>query len=663
MPLQDTPYAINITSSELIENRGAHTQGDALMTNPSVSVSAAPTQPSASLSRVFIRGFNASDQNEFRDGLVDRSFTVPPIENVERIEVLNGLSGFLYGFTNPGGAINYVTKKPSADPKLDTTIGVYGGGILYEHIDAGGALSSDKRWQYRANLYNEEGSTYIDGGTQKRDLVSGVVSFQATPGTVISTDFSHHEFELHGQQLTFTPYVNASGQVIVPKAFDASKQYGQDWTYTKSQKDLVGASINSELNDVFTLRAAYRYGTMWRDYTQITGAFTADPDIYTERYVATPTQTEKTHSGYALVDANFSTFDIDHKLTFGFNGTEFTYGRGLDNGGVGPTSGYVLGLSTITSPAYYDIPTSIIVDRDNRVTTQEQSLENYIVGDHITFNKYWSAIAGLNYSRNIVHTTGVTGSYTLGASNSEDTALSPSTSLIFKPLSNVTTYVTYMEGLAPGITAPTTSGGRTISNAGEYLPAATSEQWETGVKTTLGGLDLNAALFRIDKVNAVAQPLSSTTATYGYDGREIHQGLEVTATGKLNDQWTFTGGFTLMDAEVTASPTYAGKKPVNVPDSQFRAYLEYTPFMPGLVFTAGANYDGPRAVDAANTAFLPESIRYDAGVRYETMVEGKKVSANLNVYNLLDEDYWLHSNGSLLLGTPRTVSFALKVAW
>ncbi len=127
MPLQDTPYSINVTSGDLIENRAAHTEGDALMTNPSVSVSVAPNAANASLSRVYIRGFNASDQNELRDGFDDRSFTIPPIENVQRIEVLNGLSGFLYGFTNPGGTINYVTKQPTPDEHTELKTGVMAG--------------------------------------------------------------------------------------------------------------------------------------------------------------------------------------------------------------------------------------------------------------------------------------------------------------------------------------------------------------------------------------------------------------------------------------------------------------------------------------------------------------------------------------------------------
>ncbi len=663
IPLQDTPYSLNVTSGELIENRSAHTEGNALMTNPSVSVSVAPNAPSASLSRVYIRGFNASDQNELRDGLVDRSFTIPPIENVERIEVLNGLSGFLYGFTNPGGAINYVTKQPVPDTHTELQTGFYGGGIGFVQADINTPLDEAKRWLLRVNLYDEDGSTYVQGSNQKRDLVSGVLSYRAAPGTVVKLDFSHQDFNLHGQQVSSTPYTS-NGRVIVPNAFDASKQYGQDWTYTKSQKDLIGASVDSQLSDMFTLRAAYRFGTMWREYAQITDAFTANPGEYSERYIVTPRQTEVTNSGYALIDAKFATFDFANKLTFGYTGTAFTYQRGLDNAGTGPTTGYVLGLSTVGDPAQFAVPTQIVVNPNADVTTQWQNQNNYVIGDNIVFDRHWSAIAGVSYAQNFVRTWGVTGNYTLGASNTTDSALTPGVSLLFKPVPSVTTYVTYMQGLAAGVAAPTTSSGLTIVNAGQVLPASISDQWETGVKTTLGRVDISAALFYIDKINAVAQPLTASTAVYAYDGREIHEGLEVTGTGKVTDDLTFTGGFVAMRAAVENSPQYNGKIPVNVPEVQARGYFEYAPWSPNLIFSFGTNYDGRRPADSANTGFIAGSVRYDAGVRYITEEFGPKITTSLNVLNLLDEHYWLNcTSGSLFLGESRTVALTVRVGF
>ena len=269
------------------------------------------------------------------------------------------------------------------------------------------------------NLYDEDGSTYIRGSTQQRDLVSGVLSYRAAPGTVVKIDFSHQDYDLHGQEVLFTPYT-VNGRVIVPSALDASKQYGQNWTYTKSEKDLIGVSIDSQLSDMFTLRAAYRYGTMWREYANITDAFTATPGQYSERYILSPRQTEVTDSGYALIDAKFAAFDFANKLTFGYTGTAFTYRRGLDNDGTGPTTGYVLGLSTVGDPAHFAVPTQIAVNPYADVTTQWQNQNNYVIGDTIVFDRHWSAIAGVSYSQNIVRTWGITGNYTLGASNTTE---------------------------------------------------------------------------------------------------------------------------------------------------------------------------------------------------------------------------------------------------
>ena len=668
IPLQDTPYSLNVTSGELIENREAHTEGDALMTNPSVSVSVASNGPNASLSRVYIRGFNASDQNEFRDGLVDRSFTVPPIENVERIEVLNGLSGFLYGFTNPGGAINYVTKQPLPEERTVISSGFYGGGIGFVQADINTPLDEAKRWLLRVNLYDEEGSTYVQGSHEQRDLASGVLSYQVSPGTALKIDFSHQDYDLHGQEVTFAAYVTPSGRYIVPNAFDASKQYGQNWTYTRSEKDLIGASINSQIDDTFTVRAAYRFGDMWREYAQITDAFTATPGVYSERYVLTPRQTEETSSGYALMDAKFATFDFANKVTFGYTGTTMIYQRGLDNDGIGPTSGYVLGLSTIADPKYFAVPSQIVVNPDADVTTQTQTMNNYVIGDNIVFDQHWSAIAGASYSQNYVRTWGVTGNYTPRRQQFVRGCADAGRFLAVQT-DTVRDHLCHLPARPCGRRhgAPQRPALLTITNANEVLPPSISDQWETGVKTTLGRVDLSAALFYINKINAVAQPLSATTAVYAYDGREIHEGLEVMGTGKVTDDLTFTGGVVTMRAVVADAPQYDGKIPVNVPEVQARGYFEYAPWSPNLIFSFGANYDGRRPVDSGNTGFIAGSVRYDTGIRYVTEEFGPKITTSLNVYNILDERYWLNVNngsaGALFLGECRTVALTVRVGF
>lgn len=648
MSLQDTPYSLNVTSGELFANRHAHTVSEALKTNPTVST-LMESSGYSSMSRVMVRGFTAADQSDLRDGLVDRSFTYVPLENVERIEVLNGLSGFLYGFSALGGSINYVSKQPTAAPFVSLTAGQYGGGLNYLHADAGGPLPLDERWTYRLNAYHEDGSTYVEGSHQERSLFSAAVNFRLSAATRLSADIWHQDLEMNGLQTYLN--VNPGGGIHVPDAsrFDATTQYGQDWSYNKSKKTLMGLGLETALNDTFTFRTAYRFGDMWRDYQYVAGSLTDNAGQYTETAWGSTRQTEQTHSGYALMDADFQTGSVGHKLTFGYTGTSYLYTRGNDVKSA-------LGLSDIDAPAWYADPG---LDIGGTNVWYQQHYRNWVLGDRIEFSPRWSALVGLNRASLDLRRWG--SGTALSAKDYAQHETTPSLALMFKPQPNLTTYVSYMEGLANGGTAPTAA-----KNAGEMLAPSVSKQYELGVKASLGRMDLTAALFRIDKVNEFTDPADNT---YKQDGREVHQGLEFTASGKLTERLTLVGGFTVLSAEVTEArnnPDLEGKTPVNVPERQARLYLEYAlAEVPGLNLTGGANYFGKRPVDAMNTEYLAGATTFDLGARYQTRVAGRPLTLNLGVSNLFDKAYWSYyrSGDGLLLGAPRVVSFSARTEW
>ncbi len=237
----------------------------------------------------------------------------------------------------------------------------------------------------------------------------------------------------------------------------------------------------------------------------------------------------------------------------------------------------------------------------------------------------------------------------------------PTYALTYKPTSNISTYASYMESLVSGGTA-----GAATANATQQLSPSVSKQYETGVKTTFGDMDLNLSLFRIDKINEETDPKDNV---FKQDGREIHQGVEATATGRLTSRLTLIGGATLMDAYIdkaAAAPLSEGKIPVNVPKQQASAYLEYAlPWIADLTVTGGANYFGRRPVDTYNRAFLPDATIFNAGLRYEPAVYGHRTSINLTVSNLFDTAYWANysSGNGLLLGAPRVLALSLKTTW
>lgn len=653
MKLEDTPYSINVTSGELMDNLHAHTVADALRENPTAVPLIIPNSVN-SLSRMMIRGFNASDQNEMRDGVVDRSFTFPPLENVDRIEVLNGMSSFLLGFSAPGGAVNYVSKKPTQSPLYSVETGVYGGGIDYAHADLGGPIvGTDSKMGYRLNAYRENGSTFVDGSNQRRTLMSGVVDYHLAPDTVARVDLWHQDYVAQGLQTYFANTSSGTWNTStfgVPSAsmFKATKQYGQDWSFNKSDKTLGGLALESKLNDIFSLRTAYRHGEMWRQDSYIDAQMLNSSGSYSEKLTAEPTQYEHTNQGYSLVDMDVDTWRLHHTFTAGVTTAEYYYKR---------ASSYTatLGTTNIDSTTTFAQPGSSFSQNNN---FQDVTMVSTLLGDHITLEN-WSLVLGVNHAKLMQGAWGA--GTTISTSNYVAERNTPTYALIYKPSPDISTYVSYIEGL----TAGDSTSSATAINRYQVLAPSVSKQYETGVKSTVGNMDLNAALFRIDKVNAELAPDNY----YKQDGREIHQGLEFTASGKLTPRLTLVGGFTVMDAflsKASADRKSEGMIPVNVPEKQGRAYLEYAlPWVPDLTLTGGADYYGKRPVDTYNTGFLPDATIFNAGLRYEPEIYGHKTNFNLTVSNLLDTAYWAYyrSGDGMILGAPRVVSLSLKTTW
>jgi iron complex outermembrane receptor protein len=653
LPLNDTPYSLHVTSGDLIEHRIVHSPTEALKTDPTVAPLMSESGYS-SMHRVMVRGFTAADQSELRDGLTDRSFTIQPVENVERIEVLNGYSGFLYGFSALGGTVNYVSKKPTSYRLTDLTVGEYDNGVFFGHLDLGGPLPGDLG--YRVNVYDEDGSTWMDNQNRQRDMFSVALDWRPNENTVLNLAFYHQDLEETG---IATYFDNSGISYRVPTAFDPTKQYGQPWTYNKSRKDVVALSLDTPLNDVFTLRAGALYGDMWREYRYIKANFTDINGAYTESLVDSPRNEESAWSACALLDARFDTWGAAHTLTFGYTDWGFTFRRGADRT-------MLLGPSTIQDPAAYAIPGAAgQIDRETPTVTH-----NFLVGDRIALGPDWSVLAGLNYT--LTRTT-YRGGYLTTApplppdysgptslrqkTSSHD--LTPAFGVVYKVLPDASLYASYMEGVQPGGTAPATA-----ANAGAILAATANRQYETGVKATIGSaFDLSCAFFRMEQVNSYVDPADNV---YKADGRDIHQGVEVVGTGRLLHGLNVVGGFTLMSAQIekATTPASEGATPVNVPQQLASLRLEYTlpPLkpLPGTVtLCAGGNYLGERPVNVPNTQNIPGVTLFDAGLRYQPM---ERLTLNLHVSNLADTRYWEYyrSGDGLLLGAPRTVAVSAE---
>src|SRR5436853_2151581 len=122
--LQDVPIAISAITASMIEEQGATKLSDILTSAPSVGF----RQQSAAFGEsvtAFIRGFGQADFDPAFEpgvGLYVDDVYYPRLTganfdlmDVERVEVLRGPQGTLTGRNSEGGAIKFVTRKPTGD--------------------------------------------------------------------------------------------------------------------------------------------------------------------------------------------------------------------------------------------------------------------------------------------------------------------------------------------------------------------------------------------------------------------------------------------------------------------------------------------------------------------------------------------------------------------
>ncbi|WP_412772083.1 TonB-dependent siderophore receptor [Nitrobacter sp.] len=647
-PILDTPYSINATSSELMQNRIVGSNDELFKFNPMVQL----TRPTSAFGAptVMIRGLDQTTASGFvLDGVPVRySWLGGGMEDMERIEVLSGLSGFLYGANNVGGMVNYVTKRPTVTPLFNFTVGNYGGSQYFEHLDLGGPLDKEGKFAYRFNALYQDGNDAIGVG-QRRANFSGAVDWNVTDSLKVSITAAHDDYRRTGTGGVGISF-STPGPIPSAKDFDNTRPLTPNWGFNYLKQDRVGANVQWDIDDETTLRAAALYlkETRFSSSPQPMGVLANGTYSFQAFRVFGPES--NINGGYLYVDRKFDTFGIRHKVTFGTNFSgydQYTFQNPPGASGTFPTLAAALNSAPLVFNSVYPFPGHRAVNFKNT---------NIVLGDDITLNRYFSILVGANRATIETYNYNTTGATTAAYDKS---AVTPSASLIFKPTSNVSLYGTYIESLESGGTVSLTNIPP-YTNAGAVLPATISKQVEVGAKANVGGVFLTLAAFQIDKANLYDTANPDGTLTRNQDGRQIHKGIELTATGKVTDDLTIMGGGYYLDPEVTKTNNAAllGKEPQRV--SRWRGSLwgEYRlPFLKTLFLTGGVSYVGSSYVDALNTILVPSYTVGDVGLRYETAVNGTPVVMRLNVQNVADNHYWV--NGSVLYqGLPRTYSFS-----
>ena len=272
--LLDVPIAVTAYSGEALERQGAIDITDLSDTTPNVTLE--NTRGTNNSLSAFIRGVGQQDPvGGFEAGVgiyLDDVYLNRPqaavldIYDVERIEVLRGPQGTLYGRNTIGGAVKYVTRRLPSDPeiKLRANLGTYEqadavisvSSPVAEGVKIGASLARLSRGGFGDNI-NLDG---VENYNKDVWAVRGTVEFETLDERLfarISGDYTRDESDpRNGHRLIPSLF---TGAPVLDDVFDT--RAGLNDPDQKVKAYGVSLNISAELSDLLTFRSI----SAWRE--------------------------------------------------------------------------------------------------------------------------------------------------------------------------------------------------------------------------------------------------------------------------------------------------------------------------------------------------------------------------------------------------------------
>lgn len=194
--LQTVPISITSLGGELTRSAGIRTTEDFGVLSPGVNVTRSTNTSVIYLRGVGSTGGSAGQENAvatFVDGVYYASMaaTVFSLNSIDRIEILKGPQGTLYGRNATGGAINVITRDPSDELSMEMDVG-YGNldtidANFYGTTGIAEGLSANLAVHY-SNQMKGFGRNIVNGRTvnNRKDFdIRGKLKFEPSDSTSI----------------------------------------------------------------------------------------------------------------------------------------------------------------------------------------------------------------------------------------------------------------------------------------------------------------------------------------------------------------------------------------------------------------------------------------------------------------------------------------------
>ncbi|OSQ36766.1 TonB-dependent siderophore receptor [Thalassospira mesophila] len=646
-PISEVPQSVSVIGREEMDDRGATKIDEALRYTPGVYTQ--PFGPDSDTNWIFIRGFQATATGVYMDGLQNYSYGFGGFYvdsyNLERVEVLRGASSVLYGGANPGGLVNYVSKRPTGDRLRHVDASVTDTGKMSTGIDFSDRLSNVAAYRLSGIISDGDGSTDFSEGFKGSIAPSFTWTPNDTTSLTILTNYTFMDETHNGG--AFLPYTGTVVDAPFGKIDPDSNftEPGLD-KYLRRQYS-AGYELSHDINDNLTFRQNLRVGR----------AEIHEVSLYAygyDSYSATPTG-----SNYDLSRINFehrttvNTIGLDNQLEQKFD-TGFlnhTLMGGIDYKRYDMDQVQLSGSATTINAVnpVYDASAqgarSSYIDQDlvmNQV--------GFYAQDQIRFGDGWLTTLNGRYDYLSTKSEGTT------EYDSTEGEWSGRAGLAYLFDNGLTPYASVSSSFNPVLDT---------TNDGALMQPETGQQYEVGLKYAPTSFDalFTVAMFDLTRQNVV----TGSGVNKSQLGEVNSKGLEFEAKTNLTRNLKLTASFTAMAGEITKDndATTVGKTPYLFPERQAALAVDYTfdqGVLDGITLGGGARYQGATWADNANKYKVPSATVYDAKIGYAI---DNMWGVDLNVTNLFDKTYVAGCQTEFSCGYAegRTALLKLHVNW
>ncbi len=317
--LRETPQSVTVMTRQLMDDKNLVSLDQVLLKTPGLSF----TQRNFGSHAFQSRGFVLTDESYMVDGVPGQgyapaSWMAPDMAVYDRVEVLRGASGLLVGAGNPGGAVNLVRKRPTAEPQFSVTTRAGSYDNYRVDLDGSGRLNAEGTLRGRFVTAYEDKASYLDEYNSRMPLIYGVIEADLAESTSLAVGLRRQEKRIDGYSIWALPrYTNGQSLDI-----SRSTALVQDWNHLNTNVTETFLELNHRFSDNWSNKTSFTWSKGDMDMVAAYGNGAIDP---VTQAGSVWRNVEFRHTNMenigvdSFVDGHFDAFGQSHQITVGAN--------------------------------------------------------------------------------------------------------------------------------------------------------------------------------------------------------------------------------------------------------------------------------------------------------------------------------------------------------